>query len=350
MTKQDRELALTLYRKMCLLRHFDEAAAAAYGRQQIHGIYRGAMGQEAISVGICHALRRGDYVYPGLRGIGDTLAKGADPRLLMAELFGKSTGLGGGRGGSLHFADVAHGVMGVFAVMTANVPLATGTALAAQITESGAVTVCFFGDRATNEGVFHESMNIAALLKLPALFVGINNAPEDAGVSLREHTAAESMAALARVHGIPSEIIDGTDVLHVYDRAVAIVKDLRSGQGPYFLECQCFPLDEPSRAQTEEWKAEMRRTGEYVGMVFFKKSKVGKLELKVPESWLQADPLRKLEALLLTQGLAGEGDLATIRADVRGLVAEAVAFAEQSPEPSAETARSGVFAGAQQGE
>jgi hypothetical protein len=108
----------------------------------------------------------------------------------MAELFGKSTGVAGGRGGALHLADAAHGVMGVFGVLTANVPMATGSALAAQITESGAVTVCFFGDRATNEGVFHESMNVASLLQLPVLYVGINNAPEDADGSVGEHTAA----------------------------------------------------------------------------------------------------------------------------------------------------------------
>jgi pyruvate dehydrogenase E1 component alpha subunit len=236
--------------------------------------------------------------------------------------------------------------MGIFAVMTANIPLATGTALAAQIKNSGAVTVCFFGDRATNEGVFHESMNIAALLKLPVLYVGINNAPKDAEIWFGEHTAAESMAALANVHGIPSEVIDGTDVLNVYRRALAIVEDLRSGQGPYFLECQCFPLDEPSRAQIEEWREAMKQTGQYEGMLRLKKSKVGKVEMRPPDHWLQGDPLLKLGEHLVNEKVASEGDLETIRADVRKVVEDAVAFAEKSPYPRAETALTGIFAGA----
>ncbi len=340
----DSQLALALYRKMCLLRSFDVAGSAAYGRKEIHGTYRGAKGQEAIPVGICAALREGDFVFPSLRGVGDSLARGTDPRLLMAELFGKSTGVAGGRGGSLHLADAAHGVMGAFGVLTANVPIATGSALAAQITESSAVSVCFFGDRATNEGVFHESMNAASLLQLPVLYVGINNAPEDSDGPLGEHTAAGSMAALAKVHKIPADVIDGTDVLNIYDRAASIVDKLRGGRGPHFLECHCFPLDEPSRAQVEEWQDEMRRTGQYTSMLVLKKSKIGTTELRPPDHWLDGDPLRKLEAHVLTHELASDNDLASIREEVRRVIDDAVAFARASPEPDAKTAEMGVFA------
>jgi pyruvate dehydrogenase E1 component alpha subunit len=340
----DRELVLALYRKMWLLRSFDLAGTAAYGRKEIHGTYRGAKGQEAIPVGICAALNECDFVFPSLRGVGDSLARGSDPRLLMAELFGKSTGVAGGRGGALHLADAAHGVMGVFGVLTANVPMATGSALAAQITESGAVTVCFFGDRATNEGVFHESMNVASLLQLPVLYVGINNAPEDADGSVGEHTAAGSMAALATVHRIPADVIDGTDVLNVYARALAVVEKLRGGRGPHFLECHSFPLDEPSRAQVQEWKDEMRRAGRYTSMLMLKKSKIGRVELKPPEHWLAGDPLHKLEEYVLTHEIATDQDLVVIREDVRGVIDEAVAFARESPEPDPQSARVGVFA------
>jgi len=340
----DTELALGLYRKMCLLRSFDLAGTAAYGRKEIHGTYRGAKGQEAIPVGICAALNEGDFVFPSLRGVGDSLARGTEPRLLMAELFGKSTGVAGGRGGALHLADAAHGVMGVFGVLTANVPMATGSALAAQITESGAVTVCFFGDRATNEGVFHESMNVASLLQLPVLYVGINNAPEDADGSLGEHTAAGSMAALATVHGIPADVIDGTDVLNVHARAVPVVEKLRGGRGPRFLECQCFPLDEPSRAQVQEWKDEMRRAGQYTSMLMLKKSKIGRVELSPPAHWLAGDPLHKLEKHILTHEIASDDDLEAIRLDVRSVIDESVIFARESLEPDPETARTGVFA------
>ncbi|MBI2756839.1 MAG: thiamine pyrophosphate-dependent dehydrogenase E1 component subunit alpha [Chloroflexi bacterium] len=340
-----RDLALALYRKLCLLRSFDQAGTAAYGRKEIHGTYRGAKGQEAVPVGVCHALRDGDYVFPSLRGIGDSLARGSDPRLLIAELFGKSTGVAGGRGGALHLADASHGVMGVFGVLAANVPMAAGAALAAQINENGAVTVCFFGDQASNEGAFHETMNVAALLKLPVLFVGINNAPEDANSCLGEHTAAGSMVALAKVHGIPADVVDATDVLTVYERAAAVVEDLRDGKGPHFLECQCFPLDEPSRAQVQEWKDEMRHTGQYGGMVLFKKSKIGKTELTPPEHWVRGDPVRKLEEHLLGNGLASVGDLEAVRESVRHEIDEAIAFARASPEPPAATAPLGVYAG-----
>jgi TPP-dependent pyruvate/acetoin dehydrogenase alpha subunit len=341
----DRELALALYRRMYLLRTFDQAGAAAYGRKEIHGTYRGSRGQEAIPVGVCAALNDGDFVFPSLRGVGDSLARGTDPRLLMAELFGKRTGLVGGRGGSLHFADVAHGVLGVFAVLTANVPLATGAALAARVANTGATAVAFFGDRATNEGVFHESLNTAALLKLPVLYVGINNAPQDADTSLGEHTAAESMAALASVHGIAAETVDGTDVLTVHARAAAAVDLIRKGGGPIFLECRCFPLDEPSRAEMDAWKEEMRRAGQYTSMLAFKKSKIGTVDLEPPAHWLLGDPLRKLEQHVLSHELAAETDLAAIRADVQREIERAVAFARDSAEPDASSAAVGVFAG-----
>ena len=340
----DRTIALRLYRQMCLLRAFDAAGSAAYARKEIHGTYRGAKGQEAIPVGVCAALEERDYVFPSLRGVGDALARGAEPRLVIAELFGKSTGVAGGRGGSLHLADASHHIMGAFGVLAANVPLATGSALAAKLSDSGAVTVCFFGDRATNEGVFHESMNAAALLKLPVLYVGINNAPEDADGSLAEHTAAGSMVALAKVHGIHAEAIDGTDVLTVYDRARALVENLRHSNGPSFLECQCFPLDEPTRAQVQEWKDEMRHTGTYTSMLLLKKSKIGTTELAPPAHWTAGDPVTRFEAFALEHGMATSADLAAIRDDARREIDEAVAFARESPEPDPASATIGVFA------
>jgi TPP-dependent pyruvate/acetoin dehydrogenase alpha subunit len=187
-------------------------------------------------------------------------------------------------------------------------------------------------------------MNVASLLELPVLYVGIHNAPEDADGSLDEHTAAGSMAALATVHGIPADVIDGTDVLNVYARAVAVVEQLRAGRGPNFLECRCFPLDEPSRAQVQEWKDEMRRAGQYTSMLTLKKSKIGTTELRPPDHWLDGDPLLKLENHVVTQGIVTDQDLAVIREDVRRVVDEAVAFARVSPEPEPQSARVGTFA------
>src|SRR5262249_31372719 len=159
-----------------------------------------------------------------------------------------------------------------------------------------------------------------------------------------EHTAAGSMAALASVHGIAAEIVDGTDVLIVHARAAAAVGVLRDGGGPIFLECCCFPLDEPSRAAMDAWKEEMRRAGQYTSMLAFKTSKIGTVELAPPAHWLLGDPLRKLEQHVLTNGLAAESDLAAIRADVQHEIDLAVAFARGSAEPEASMAAVGVFA------
>lgn len=339
----DPALGLELLRKLLLLRTFDKAAADAYGRKEIHGTYRGSMGQEGIQVGLCHGLRDDDYVSPGLRAVGDILAKGGDPNRLMAELYGRRDGLCGGRGGALHLADAEHGVIGGFAVMTANVPMALGLALEAMVSGNGRVVVCFMGDRATNQGVFHESMNIAALLSLPVVYVGINNAPEDASTTLDEHTAADSMAALAAVHGIDAQIVDGTDVVSVHETAVAVVERLRNGEGPAFLECQCFPLDEPSREQTQRWLEDMRTTGVYEGILAVKKRQIGVAALTPPDHWLAGDPITKVEARLRAAGVTDE-QLEAVRADVQATVDAAVAFAAASPAPDPATATEGVFA------
>jgi TPP-dependent pyruvate/acetoin dehydrogenase alpha subunit len=339
----DRELALDLYRKLTLIRTFERATAAAYGRGQIHGTHRSSLGQEAVPIGVCHALRTDDVVATGLRSVGDILARGGEPRRLMAELFGKATGLCGGRGGALHLTDAAHGVVGGTAVMTANAPVAVGLAIAARNAGRGAVVVCFLGDRATNQGVFHESMNAAALQNLPIAFVGINNAPEDAATSLAEHTAAESMAALAATHGIRSEIVDGSDVVGVYQSAAAVVDRLRGGEGPAFLECRCYPLGEPSRAQVEAWMEAMRRSGRFEGLLTVKKREIGKTELAPPPHWLEADPVRRLERRI-GEGEAERAELAALRASAESIVQDALEFAERSPEPAPDTAQLNVFA------
>jgi TPP-dependent pyruvate/acetoin dehydrogenase alpha subunit len=342
-TTVEADLALDLHRGLLLVRAFEQATAVAYGRGQIHGTHRSSLGQEAVPVGVCHALDERDLVAPGLRGVGDLLARGGDPELLMAELFGKATGLCGGRAGALHLSDPSRGVIGGFAVMTANVPIAIGLALAVRAAGDDGVVVCFIGDRATNQGVFHESMNAAALHRLPIICVGVNNAPDDAATSLGEHTAAASMAALAAVHGIASEIIDGTDVIAVYGAAAAAVRRARDGEGPSFLECRCFPIGEPSRAQTEAWTAAMRRTGHFEGLLAVKKREIGRSELTPPPEWLDGDPITRLERRILGDGLASDVQLRDLRAHVDALVESAVAYAVDAPEPTLPVG-GGVFA------
>jgi TPP-dependent pyruvate/acetoin dehydrogenase alpha subunit len=332
-TTIDSQLALDLYRKLRLLRTFERASAAAYGRGQIHGTHRSSYGQEAVPVGVCHALRPGDLVSPGLRSVGDILARGGDPASLMAELFGRATGLCGGRAGALQLSDVSHGVIGGFAVMTANVPMAVGMAIATRAAGKGDVVVCFIGDRATNQGVFHEAMNAASLHRLALICVGVNNAPADASTSLGEHTAADSMAALAAVHGIAAEIVDGTDVVAVHEAAAGAVQRARDGAGPSFLECRCFPLGEPSRAQTQQWIDTMRRSGRFEGLLAVKKREIGRAEPTPPAEWLAGDPIDVLERRILTAGLASSAELRDIDAELAAIVDGAVERAAGSPQP-----------------
>ena len=339
----DRDRAVELYRTMLLVRTFERATAAAYGRGEIHGTHRSSYGQEAVPVGVCSALGEHDLVAPGLRSVGDILAKGGSPHRLMAELFGKQTGLCGGRAGALHLSDRSCGVIGGFGVMTANVPIAVGLAVAVRAAGHGGVAACFVGDRATNQGVFHESMNAAALHRLPMICVGVNNAPDDASTSLHEHTAAASMAALAAVHGIAAEIVDGTDVLAMHAAADRAVRRARDGVGPSFLECRCFPLGEPSRAQTEQWVDAMRRSGRFEGLLAVKKREIGRTELPAPEAWIEGDPVTRLERRIAAGRFATGEELRDVRAAIDGLVEAAVEFARSSPEPARTV--DGVFAG-----
>lgn len=328
---------------MYLLRRFGEVGAAAFARKEIHGTFSTAKGQEGISVGVTHAMEERDVFYPGLHGIGDVLARGADPRLVMAELFGKATGLSGGKGGALHIADASHGIMGIFGVLCASVPMAAGHALAARQLNTGAVTVCFVGDRATNEGVFHETLNIISLWRLPVLYVGINNGPEDSDSPVSEHTAAGSMIALARAHGVESADLDGTDALNVYRRAREALDYVRSGRGPYFIEAHCYPLDGLTREEAERLVAEMRATGTYTGFLALRKSMLGQGGRVPPEHWSAGDPLPRLERQMLSERLADRESMAAIRAQVDRLVDEALELSRNSPEPSTESAVDGVY-------
>lgn len=343
MSDDRRELALALYRTMLLLRAFDRAAVEAAARKEIHGGYSDSRGSEAVSVGICSALSAQDVVYPGLHGIGDLLAMGTDPRLAMAELFGKATGLNGGRGGRLHLIDVERNVMGVSGVLAAAVPMAAGNALAARRRKNGVVTVCFVGDRATNQGIFHETLNLVGLWRLPLLLVGVNNAPDDSTTPVAAHTAAGSLVALAQVHGFKTAAIDATDVFTVYDIAREVLARIRAETVPFFLECQCYPLDQLSRPETLELQDEWRRAGKAVPFSSFKRTALAERGRHPPIAWREGDPVQKLEATVHAERLADDETLAGIRRDVEAVVDDAVEFARRSPQPVLQSALQGVF-------
>ncbi|MBI4523526.1 MAG: thiamine pyrophosphate-dependent dehydrogenase E1 component subunit alpha [Deltaproteobacteria bacterium] len=341
--REDQDLALRLYRAMSLIATFQEEAEAAAGRGEFRGGYSNSRGEEAVSAGVCLAMEAPDVLYPGLHGIGDVLARGSEPRLVMAELFGRATGLTRGKSGRLHMSDVQRNTMPINGIVAASLPLAAGSALAAKLRRDGVVTVCFFGDRAANEGVFHETLNFVGLWKLPILLVAINNAPPESMEPLCEHNASGSLAELARVHGIETAIIDGTDALSVYRQASEVLQSIRRSPAPFFLECLTYPLDEITREETVAVLEGLRASGQRPSRGELRRRISEILAQKPAEWWTERDPLKKLEAEILKSAAAQETELATTRSEVRAVVQDAIAFARQSPDPPLEAAVSGVY-------
>jgi acetoin:2,6-dichlorophenolindophenol oxidoreductase subunit alpha len=345
MTKEDLDLALRLYKSMQLIAVFQQEAEAAAGRGDIQGGYSNSRGEEGVSAGVCLAMEPHDILYPGLHGIGDVLARGSEPRLVMAELFGKATGLAGGKAGRLHVADVQRNTMPINGIVAASIPLAAGSALAAKLRRDGVVTVCIFGDHAANEGAFHETLNFIGLWKLPILMVAINNAPPESIAPLSEHTAARSLADLASAHRISAATIDGTDAFNVHHHAHEALQTIRRSQVPFFLECATHPLDEITREETLAVFEDIRKEGQSPSRGELRRRMSQILAQKPAEWWIERDPLKKLEATILEAGVIQQTELGTMRSEVERVVQEALAFARQSPEPFPESALSPVYSG-----
>jgi acetoin:2,6-dichlorophenolindophenol oxidoreductase subunit alpha len=289
---------------------------------RIYGVVHPYIGEEAIAVGICANLTPSDRITSTHRGHGHCIAKGADIRRMMAELFGRKDGYCHGKGGSMHIADFEVGMLGANGIVGAGFPIASGAALAAQFDGRGDVAACFFGDGATNAGAFHESLNISSLWKLPMLFVCENNGyavdtPIEAGLSNTD------VAIFAHAYGMPGVSVDGNDVLAVYDAARAAVARARAGEGPSLLECKTFRRS--THALRDALPPE-RRPAELVA------------------EWVERDPIARFEGALIQQGLLDADLAAGIRAEVEQSLAEAVDFAEASPFPAPEEALADVFA------
>src|SRR3954470_22266665 len=231
--------SVELYRQMLMIRRFEERALELRRDGRIYGVVHPYIGEEAIAVGVCANLRTSDRIVSNHRGHGHCIAKGADIKRMMAELFGRRDGYCKGKGGSMHIADFDVGMLGANGIVGAGLPITAGAGLAAQLEGGDNVAVGFFGDGATGEGPFHESLNIAALWKLPVIWVCENNqyaveTPVAAGL------AAKNVADLAAGYGFPGYTIDGNDVLAVYQAANEAVRRARAGEGPTLLECKTW--------------------------------------------------------------------------------------------------------------
>jgi len=278
---------------------------------KIYGAVHPYVGQEGVAVGVCSNLSTRDRVTSTHRGHGHCIAKGADIRRMMAELFGRVDGYCRGKGGSMHIADFAVGMLGANGIVGGGLPIACGAALAAQLEGAGAVTVCFFGDGAAAEGEFHEALNIAAVWKLPIVFVCENNqyaANNAVGV---QHPRPD-IAAHASAYAMPGVIVDGNDVLEVRAATDEAVARARGGEGPSLLECKTYRWH--FHAMRAAVPPETRASDEIL-------------------EWKARDPIARLERVALERGIVTAADVAAIRARVAADLEDAVAFAEASPFP-----------------
>lgn len=299
-------------RKMHLIRRFEESAEAAYIRGLSYGTMHLSIGEEASAVGVCTPLSDSDLITSTHRGHGHCIAKGGDVNRMFAEFLGKETGYCHGRGGSMHIADPAKGNLGANGVVGGGIPIAVGAALAAKKRQTGAVAVCFFGDGASNEGAFHESLNMASIWKLPVVFVCENN-KYGMSTSVERSMAVKNVADRAAAYAMPGVVVDGNNFAEVAEASFQAVERARRGDGPTLIECKTYRIRGHSRSDRN-----LYRTKEEI------------------ESWTKRDPILFLEAELEALGLVSRSEIEAIRAQVEDEIAKGVAFAEASPVPLAQ--------------
>ncbi len=296
-----------LLRTMLLIRRFEERCAELYSSSRIRGFLHLYVGEEAVAAGVLGCLGPDDTVVSTYREHGHALARGVPPEALMAEMFGKVTGCSRGRGGSMHLFDRATRFVGGNAVVAGGLPLAVGTALADVLRGRRQVTVCFIGDGAVAEGEFHESMNLAALWRLPLLVVCENN-QYAMGTALRKEHARTDLALRASSYGVAAWPVDGMDVLAVREGARLAVEQIRGGAGPHFLEMQTYRFRAHSMYDSDRYR--------------------DKAEVA---AWKERDPIDRLVASLRSAGRLDDDDLARVEGEISALLDEAVAAAEQAP-------------------
>ncbi len=314
------EQALWLLREMLRIRRVEEALARSYAQGLIPGACHTYVGQEAIAVGVCAHLRPDDVVFSTHRGHGHALAKGAPAREVMAELFGKATGVSKGRGGSMHLFVPEVGLMGTTGIVGPNILQATGAGYSFQLMKTDQVSVAFFGDGAMNNGAFHEGVNMAAIWGLPVVYVCENNqfATE---VPFDYATRNTDVAERVRSYGIPGIAVDGNDVLAVTEAAHAAIERARSGGGPSLVEGKTYR----TRPHAEGMRDGGYRTMEEI------------------ESWKSRDPITLLESRLLDREIATQAQIDAVRQEIEDVVAEGLEFAKSSPYPEPDTAALHIY-------
>jgi len=307
------------YRQMLLIRRFEQKCAEMYAAGNIGGFLHLYIGEEAVAVGAINALEARDHIFTHYRDHGYAIARGTDPKVLMAELFGKASGCSRGKGGSMHLCDPERNFYGGYAIVGGHLPLAVGMALSSQYRGQDDVTLVIFGDGATDMGEFHEALNLAAVWKLPVVFLCENNLYA-MGTPIKETTAVATIAEKAAGYNMPTKTVDGQDVLGMYRECKAAYEYVRGGNGPMLLEAETYRYRGHSAVD-----AQLYRSKEEV------------LERKTN------DPVKKFPAWLLEMDVVDEADLDRMEREAQGVVAEAVQFADESPEPALDELYTDVY-------
>jgi len=305
------------YRKLMTVRRFEEKVDELFRAGKITGAVHTSVGQEAVAVGFGEAMEKKDVIVATHRGHGHCIMRGADLKSMMAELFGKSTGLCKGKGGSMHIVDIKNGMLGAMGIVGEGMPIAAGVGLAIKMQKTGQVCVCFFGDNASNGGPFHEAHNVASLWKLPVVFVCENNL-YGLTVSAKKSTSVVDIADRAKGYAMPGAVVDGMDVTAVFETAKEAIERARKGEGPSLIEAKTYRFLGHSRGDPP-WGP--YRTKEEV------------------DSWKKRDP----RLILIKSGSLTPEETERIDQEVEAVIAEAIRFAEESPQPEIKIALEHVY-------
>jgi len=320
--KVQKETLFELYRTMLTIRLFEDRIVDLYARGEVPGLAHLYIGEEAVAAGICAALRENDYITSTHRGHGHVIAKGAELKAMMAELFGKETGYCKGKGGSMHIADMQIGILGANGIAGGGLPIAVGAGWSARWRGTDQVTACFFGDDSSNNGTFHESMNLASLHKLPVIFVCENNLY---GISTCQimHQPISDIAIRATSYNMPGVVVDGNDVLDVYQAAGKAVKRARAGEGPTLIECKTY-----------RWRGHHEGDPNQ-GARYRTKDEI--------EEWKEKCPVERFARKLVADKTATKKKLAEIQEKITAEIDSAVQFARDSRFPAVAEMYEDVF-------
>lgn len=320
--KYNAEQLLGFYETMFKMRRFEEETFEFYKKGMMAGLAHLYLGEEAVATGVCAALKENDYIGSTHRGHGHLVARGADISKMMAEILGKKTGYSHGKGGSMHIMAMDKGILGANGIVGGEIPIATGAAYSAKYRGTDQVAVSFMGDSATNEGTFHESINMAAAWDLPCVYV-IENNLYGISVDIRDVTNTPDLAVRAKAYDIPGVVVDGMDVIAVYEAAAKAVARAREGKGPTLIECKTY-----------RWQ------GHHVGDPAEYRQRKSKTE---KEDWMKKCPVKTLREEMIKSGKVKEEEIAALEEKIEQEIQAAVKFAEESEYPDASEAFTDVF-------